>query len=79
MEPLGEAGISTVCLRRTDESSINAGFAEVVREFGRIDVRGNDAGYVSHGAIEYLPMDVRRRQFELNAFGADRIAQRVLP
>lgn len=39
----------------------------------------NEAGYGPYGDIEYVPMDVRRRQFELNAFGADRIAQRVLP
>ena len=79
MQSLGEAGINTVCLGVADEISINAGFAEVVREFGRIDVRGNDAGYGSHGAIQAIPMYVGRRQFELNAFGADRIAQRVLP
>ena len=78
MQSLGEAGINTVCLGVADEISINAGFAEVVREFGRIDVLVNEAGYGPYGAIEYLPMDVRRRQFELNAFGADRIAQRVL-
>ena len=78
MESLGEAGISTVCLGVADEISINAGFAEVVREFGRIDVLVNEAGYGPYGGIEYLPMDVRRRQFELNAFGADRIEKRVL-
>jgi short-subunit dehydrogenase len=42
-------------------------------------VLGNDAGNGSYGAINYFPMDVGRRQFELNVFGAYRIAQRVLP
>ena len=78
MQSLGEAGISTVCLGVADEISKNAGFAEVVREFGRIDVRGNEAGYGPYGAIEYLPMDVRRRQSEENGVGANCIAQRVL-
>ena len=79
MQSLGEAGISTVCLGVTAESSINAGFAEVVRKVGRIDVRGNDAGYGSHGAIQDIPMYVGRRQFEVNVFGAKRVAQLVMP
>ena len=79
MQSLGEAGISTVCLGLADEISINAGFAEVVREFGRIDVRGNDAGYGSHGAIQAIPMYVGRRKFELNVFVGLRIARRALP
>jgi len=79
MQSLGEAGISTVCLGKSDESRINAGFAEVVREFGRIDVLANEAGYGPYGAIQAIPMDVRRRQFEVNVFGATRMAQLVMP
>ena len=79
MQSLGEAGIGTVCLGAADEISINAGFAEVVREFGRIDVRGNDAGYGSHGAIQAIPRYVGRRQSGVKGVGAEGIARRALP
>jgi short-subunit dehydrogenase len=39
----------------------------------------NNAGYTQSGAIETVPMDAVRRQFETNVFGAVRLIQLVLP
>ena len=39
----------------------------------------NNAGYGSFGALEDVPLDEARRQFEVNVFGAARLCQLVLP
>ena len=39
----------------------------------------NNAGYSQSGALETLPMDAVRRQFETNVFGLLRLTQLVLP
>ncbi len=46
---------------------------------GRIDVLVNNAGYGSYGALEDVPLDEARRQFEVNVFGLARLCQLVLP
>ena len=49
------------------------------REQGRIDVLVNNAGYGSYGALEDVPIEEARRQFEVNVFGLARLTQLVLP
>src|SRR5690242_10152581 len=39
----------------------------------------NNAGYSQSGALESVPMDQLRRQFETNVFGLLRMCQLVLP
>ena len=39
----------------------------------------NNAGYSQSGAIETVPLDAVRRQFETNVFGLARLTQLVLP
>ncbi len=39
----------------------------------------NNAGYGSYGALEDVPLDEARRQFEVNVFGLARLCQLVLP
>ena len=53
--------------------------AAVAAVEGGVDVLINNAGYSQSGALETLPMDAVRRQFETNVFGALRMAQLVLP
>ena len=49
------------------------------RSTGRVGVLINNAGYSQSGALETLPMDAVRRQFETNVFGLLRLTQLVLP
>src|SRR3954453_2894913 len=46
---------------------------------GPIGALINNAGYSQSGAIETIPMDSVRRQFETNVFGLLRMCQLVLP
>ena len=39
----------------------------------------NNAGYSQSGAVESVPLDEARRQFETNVFGLARLTQLVLP
>lgn len=76
---LAERGIRPLAMDVTDEDSMQAGIEKIVAETGRIDVLANIAGYGSYGALEDVPMDEARRQFEVNVFGAIRLTQLVLP
>jgi NAD(P)-dependent dehydrogenase (short-subunit alcohol dehydrogenase family) len=58
---------------------MRVGVDRIVAETGRVDVLVNNAGYGSYGAIEDVPLAEARRQFEVNVFGAARLAQLVLP
>ena len=63
----------------TDDASMSAGVNRILEETGRIDVLVNNAGYGSYGAIEDVPIDEARRQFEVNVFGLGRLTQLVTP
>ena len=79
MAPLAEAGIRTAGVDVTDDGSMVGFVDRVIVESGRIDVLVNNAGYGSYGAVEQVPMDEARRQFEVNVFGLARLSQLVLP
>src|SRR3954467_7983948 len=51
----------------------------ILAESGQIDVLVNNAGYGSYGALEDVPIEEARRQFEVNVFGLARLTQLVLP
>ena len=75
---LAEAGCRTLALDVTDEQSMSAAVAGVEQAEGAVGVLINNAGYSQSGAIETVPMDAVRRQFETNYFGVVRLTQLVL-
>ena len=79
MEDLKAEGIIPVSLDLTDDGSICACVQEVLTDAGRLDVLVNNAGYGSYGAIEDVPLEEGRRQFEVNLFGMARLIQLVTP
>jgi len=52
---------------------------QVVRDFGRVDVLVNNAGFVVAGFAEDLRLEELRSQFETNFFGAVALTKAVLP
>jgi NAD(P)-dependent dehydrogenase (short-subunit alcohol dehydrogenase family) len=76
---LAEQGCRTLALDVTDEDSMQAAVAEVAQVEGAVGVLVNNAGYSQGGALEQIPPETVRRQFETNVFGAVRMAQLVLP
>ncbi len=76
---LKEKGCQTLVLDVCDEASMSAAVATVSGAHGAVGVLVNNAGYSQSGAVESVPMDQIRRQFETNVFGLIRMCQLVLP
>jgi NAD(P)-dependent dehydrogenase (short-subunit alcohol dehydrogenase family) len=79
IEDLKRAGCHTLALDVTDEQSMRAAVAEIERAHGAVGVLINNAGYSQSGAVETVPLEAVRRQFETNVFGLVRLTQLVLP
>ena len=79
MRPLADAGVNVFAMDVTDDESMTSGVRRILDEDGRIDVLVNNAGYGSYGAVEDVPIDEARRQFEVNVFGLARLTQLVTP
>src|SRR5918997_1717457 len=79
MAPLEQRGCELLPLDVTDEDSMRSAVDEVERRDGPVGVLVNNAGYSQSGAVESVPMEKVRRQFETNVFGLVRVGQLVLP
>jgi NAD(P)-dependent dehydrogenase (short-subunit alcohol dehydrogenase family) len=79
IEELREAGCETLALDVLDEASMQRAVETVVEAQGAVGVLVNNAGYSQSGAVEDVPIDAVRRQFETNVFGLIRMCQLVLP
>src|SRR5215211_499337 len=77
--PLAERGCVLLPLDVTDEDSMHSAVGEIERREGAVGVLVNNAGYSQSGAVEAVPMEKVRRQFETNVFGLARMRQLVLP
>jgi NAD(P)-dependent dehydrogenase (short-subunit alcohol dehydrogenase family) len=76
---LAAAGCRTRALDVTDEASMRAVVSEIEAAHGALDALVNNAGYSQSGAVEAVPLDRVRAQFETNVFGLIRLTQLVLP
>jgi NAD(P)-dependent dehydrogenase (short-subunit alcohol dehydrogenase family) len=79
MAALEAEGVHVLGMDVTDDASMSSGVQRILDEQGRIDVLVNNAGYGSYGAVEDVPIDEARRQFEVNLFGLARLVQLVVP
>jgi NAD(P)-dependent dehydrogenase (short-subunit alcohol dehydrogenase family) len=79
MATLASEGVHVFAMDVTDDASMVTGIERIITEQGRIDVLVNNAGYGSYGAVEDVPIDEARRQFEVNVFGLARLVQLVTP
>lgn len=76
---LEEYGIKTISLDLTEPDSIKNCVEKILSSEGSIDVLINNAGYGSYGAIENVPEQESKRQFDVNVFGLVELAKLVLP
>ena len=76
---LEEKGCRTLPLDVNDEASMAAAVGAVEEAEGAVGVLVNNAGYSQSGAVEDVPLDEVRRQFETNVFGLVRMCQLALP
>ena len=76
---LERRGCKTLALDVTDEASMTAAVQAVTDAEGAVGVLINNAGYSQSGAVETIPAEQVRQQFETNVFGLIRMCQLVLP
>lgn len=76
---LADAGCKILALDVCNEASIRAAVDQVEAAEGAVGALVNNAGYGQDGAIEEVPMDAVRKQFETNVFGLVRLTQMVMP
>jgi NAD(P)-dependent dehydrogenase (short-subunit alcohol dehydrogenase family) len=76
---LAAIGCRTLALDVTDEASMVAAVGTIEEAEGGVGVLVNNAGYSQSGAIESVPLERVRQQFETNVFGTVRMTQLVLP
>lgn len=76
---LADAGCKIVALDVCDEASMRAAVVRIAAAEGAVGALVNNAGYGQEGAVEEVPMDAVRKQFETNVFGLVRLTQLVLP
>ena len=62
-----------------NDNSVKKTIEKIISERNRIDILVNNAGYGLFGALEDLPMEEIKRQYETNVFGVIRVSQYVLP
>lgn len=63
----------------TNLEDVKNAISEAVKEFGRIDVLVNNAGYALAGAIEETSNEQVRQQFDTNLFGVLNVTREALP
>jgi NAD(P)-dependent dehydrogenase (short-subunit alcohol dehydrogenase family) len=80
IEDLSSApGVATLTLDVTEAGAAARAVGQVLAREGHLDALVSNAGYGQYGAVEDVPLEDWRRQFEVNVFGAVDAARAVLP
>ncbi len=79
MRDLIDIGVIPLKLDLTDEHQCRACIEEILHNEERVDALVNNAGYGSYGALEDVPDEEARRQFDVNVFGLMGLTRLVLP
>ncbi len=79
MDEIVKAGGKAIAMDITNEEEIESAVNQVLKEQGKVDVLINNAGYAVYGPVEEAPIDIARRQFEVNIFGLASITQKIIP
>ena len=81
MSMAADAGVDVglVELDVGDDASVEAGFAEILSQAGRVDHLVNNAGIGGNAVLEECPSDLYLAVMNVNVCGATRCTQAVLP
>lgn len=78
--PIEAEGIETFLMDYRDQESVDRLVADVLeRTGGRMDALYNNGAYGQPGAVEDLPVEALREQFETNLFGWHHLTRLVIP
>ncbi|MDX1686266.1 MAG: oxidoreductase [Saprospiraceae bacterium] len=79
MNDLKELGATPLAMDITDEEDVKRVVNVIDQETEGIDILINNAGFGLYGAVEDVPIEKARYQFDVNLFGLAHLTQFVLP
>lgn len=79
IDKVKNASFNTIRMDVTDDVSVQAAVNQILAAEGKIDVLINNAGNGITGPLYAMPVDLAKKQFEVNFFGVVRVSSAVLP
>ncbi|BAF69167.1 SDR family NAD(P)-dependent oxidoreductase [Nitratiruptor sp. SB155-2] len=80
LQKLATLGLEPIYLELSDTQSIYNAIEEILKKSeGQLDILFNNAAYGQPGALEDLPLEALKKQFETNLFGWHALMQKIIP